>query len=103
MKSDNLEMPQATTVVSCPGKVLMAGGYLVLEPENGGLVVGTASRFYTVVKNIQDSAKASSSSASPSQYRITVNSPQFIEATWTYEVRVEAKGNGCTVQQVQDG
>lgn len=40
-----------TTVVSAPGKVLVAGGYLVLDPTYSGVVVSTSSRFYTVVKD----------------------------------------------------
>ena len=35
--------------VSAPGKVLVVGGYLVLEAEHGGLVVATSSRFYSAV------------------------------------------------------
>lgn len=40
-----------TTVVSAPGKVLVAGGYLVLEPQYRGLVIATSSRFYCVVRD----------------------------------------------------
>ncbi|TEB38374.1 phosphomevalonate kinase [Coprinellus micaceus] len=68
-------MPR-TTVVSAPGKVLIAGGYLVLDPAFSGTVVSTSSRFYTV---IQDHAVEEPS-------KIRVRSPQFLEATWTYEV-----------------
>lgn len=61
-----------TTTVSAPGKVLIAGGYLVLDPAYPGVVVSTSSRFYTVIRNGQQ----------PSH--ITVRSPQFLDATWTY-------------------
>jgi phosphomevalonate kinase len=58
-------------VVSAPGKVLLAGGYLVLDPAYSGVVVSTSSRFYTVV--------------SPGNAgRIIVRSPQFINAAWSY-------------------
>lgn len=40
-----------TTVVSSPGKVLIAGGYLVLDTNYSGLVIGTSSRFYSCVSN----------------------------------------------------
>jgi phosphomevalonate kinase len=43
-----------TTVVSSPGKVLVAGGYLVLEPQYRGLVIATSSRFYCVVRDYHD-------------------------------------------------
>ncbi|KAJ1297927.1 hypothetical protein BS78_01G415800 [Paspalum vaginatum] len=36
-------------VASAPGKVLIAGGYLVLERPNAGLVLSTTARFYAVV------------------------------------------------------
>ncbi|KAI6026262.1 ribosomal protein S5 domain 2-type protein [Pisolithus microcarpus] len=52
----------APIVVSAPGKVLLAGGYLVLDPAYSGLVVSVSSRFYT----------------------ICVRSPQFIDSTWKY-------------------
>lgn len=65
----------STTVVSAPGKVLLAGGYLILDPKYSGIVVSTSSRFYSVV----------SPAATPGF--ITVNSPQFINAVWKYSVR----------------
>ena len=39
-----------TTTVSAPGKALIAGGYLVLESPNVGLVIGASSRFYTTIQ-----------------------------------------------------
>ncbi|CEG81497.1 hypothetical protein RMATCC62417_15694 [Rhizopus microsporus] len=60
-------------IASAPGKVLITGGYLVLEPEYTGTVIGTSSRFYTV---IQPGANG----------LITVRSPQFDNANWTYEI-----------------
>jgi phosphomevalonate kinase len=66
------------TVVSSPGKVLIAGGYLVLDRAYAGVVVSTSSRFYTVVQT----------SASSGDF-ITVRSPQFLAATWVYSARFE--------------
>lgn len=93
----------SSTVVSCPGKVLLAGGYLVLEPAYSGLVVGTASRFYTVVQDDDAGDDATGQSR-----LITVRSPQFKEATWSYRVAYaggEADGDALalTLTQVQDG
>jgi phosphomevalonate kinase len=62
------------TVVSAPGKVLIAGGYLVLDPTYSGIVVSTSSRFYTVIQ------QATASGC------IRVRSPQFNAATWNYSV-----------------
>lgn len=61
----------SSLVVSAPGKVLLAGGYLVLDPAYSGVVVSTSSRFYTVISP----GKAG---------QIIVRSPQFISATWSY-------------------
>lgn len=69
-----------TTVVSAPGKVLVAGGYLVLDPTYSGVVVSTSSRFYTVVKDSEIAERQDGS------VRIRVRSPQFVDAVWTYEV-----------------
>ncbi|KAF8625423.1 hypothetical protein AX15_005385 [Amanita polypyramis BW_CC] len=68
-----------TTVVSSPGKVLIAGGYLVLDPAFSGTVVSTSSRFFTT---IQDSPSCATR-------RIRVRSPQFIDAEWEYTVSFE--------------
>ncbi|KAF9071766.1 ribosomal protein S5 domain 2-type protein [Rhodocollybia butyracea] len=67
-------MSQAT-VVSAPGKVLIAGGYLVLDPAYSGVVVSTSSRFYTVIQQ---------SSRGPNT--IQVRSPQFDGSTWIYSL-----------------
>jgi len=67
---------QAATVVSAPGKVLLAGGYLVLDPVYPGVVVSTSSRFFTLIKNADP----------PQPGQITVQSPQFVDASWTYDV-----------------
>ena len=64
----------SATVVSAPGKVLLAGGYLILDPRYSGIVVSTSSRFYSVV------APASTPGV------ITVNSPQFTNAVCKYSV-----------------
>ncbi|KAF8906532.1 ribosomal protein S5 domain 2-type protein [Gymnopilus junonius] len=67
-----------TTVISAPGKVLVAGGYLVLDPAYSGVVVSTSSRFYTAVRD-QGSLKPTT---------IRVRSPQFIDATWSYSATI---------------
>lgn len=71
-----------STVLSSPGKALIAGGYLVLEPAYSGLVVSTTSRFYTVIDTISHPP----ASAPDSPIQIRVRSPQFLDATWLYFV-----------------
>ncbi|KAG6844566.1 hypothetical protein H0H87_005908 [Tephrocybe sp. NHM501043] len=77
-------MPRST-VVSAPGKVLVSGGYLVLDPKYSGTVVSTSSRFYTVIR--EEVAGGANS--------IRVRSPQFSNATWGYSV--STSGTGVTV------
>lgn len=67
-----------STTVSAPGKILLAGGYTVLESPNVGVVLAVDKRFYsTVVKHV---AKEEGSAS------ITVHSPQF-GATWRYHAK----------------
>lgn len=68
-----------TTIISAPGKVLVAGGYLVLDPAYSGVVVSTSSRFYTVVHD----------EPSSSANTIRVRSPQFVNASWLYTTVLE--------------
>ncbi|GMJ06019.1 hypothetical protein like AT1G31910 [Hibiscus trionum] len=48
------------SVASAPGKVLMTGGYLILERPNAGIVLSTNARFYAVVKPIYEDVKPGS-------------------------------------------
>jgi len=64
-------------VLSAPGKVLIAGGYLVLDPAYSGIVVSTSSRFYTAIQ------------PSPDPGVVRVQSPQFLEATWLFSVSLD--------------
>ena len=84
-----------TTVVSAPGKVLAAGGYLVLDPIYSGVVISTSSRFYTV---IQDDL---SQKAQDGKLKIRVKSPQFVNATWAYDV-VVANESGIKVDPASE-
>ncbi|KAJ2376361.1 phosphomevalonate kinase [Coemansia sp. RSA 2607] len=71
--------PEApVTLASAPGKVLVAGGYLVLDRRYSGLVVGTDACLYAAVKS-QPRAQSSDPTLS-----ITVRSPQFESAWWRY-------------------
>ena len=83
----------SSTVVSSPGKVLLAGGYLVLDPAYSGVVVSTSSRFYTVIHSISEHASG------PIQIR--VRSPQFLDATWHYFVEFDGP-DVVRVEQVAD-
>ncbi|KAI0823349.1 Phosphomevalonate kinase [Trametes gibbosa] len=86
----------ASTVVSSPGKVLLAGGYLVLDPAYSGVVVSTSSRFYTVIE-ILPQPPSPAHAEGPVQIR--VRSPQFLDATWLYSVDLAAS-EGIRVESV---
>ncbi len=78
MHSDSQTEPM--TVISAPGKVLLAGGYLVLDPKYSGIVVSASSRFYTVVDAGQEDGPL-----------VSVRSPQFLDAKWEYDVHLNKK------------
>lgn len=62
-------------VASAPGKVLMTGGYLVLERPNAGLVLSTNARFYAIVKPFHGDVKPESWAWSWMDVKLT--SPQL--------------------------
>ncbi|WVQ63430.1 phosphomevalonate kinase [Kwoniella botswanensis] len=73
-----------TTTVSSPGKVLLAGGYLVLDREYSGMVVATSSRFYSTVTSLPKST-------SLNKVILSVRAGQFPKesSTWTYSVSIQ--------------
>ncbi|WFD19720.1 phosphomevalonate kinase [Malassezia caprae] len=70
------------TTVSAPGKVLLAGGYLVLDPAYAGLVLATDARFYTSIAAMTTQGAT----------RIRVRSPQFQHAVWEYDLLLPPTG-----------
>ncbi|KAJ0566573.1 putative phosphomevalonate kinase [Helianthus annuus] len=62
-------------VASAPGKVLMTGGYLVLEKPNAGIVLSTNARFYAVLKPLYDEV------VEVEWIDVKVNSPQMSRET----------------------
>lgn len=63
--------------------MLAAGGYVVLEKPNTGLVVATASRFYAVASELER-LNQEEPAASKNSMRVSVESPQFLGARWDY-------------------
>ncbi|RPD63783.1 Phosphomevalonate kinase [Lentinus tigrinus ALCF2SS1-6] len=97
MSSSPSSSSSPPTVVSSSGKVLLAGGYLVLDPAYPGVVVSTSSRFYTVI----DAISEPSAPGADGPIQIRVRSPQFLDATWLYFVDF-AGPDGVHVEQVPD-
>ena len=75
-------------VVSAPGKVLLAGGYLVLDPAYPGIVVATSSRFYTVIGKAT-SSNGKGKAREVENADVTVHSPQFSGALWQYHLKLK--------------
>ena len=63
-------MTNKKTIVSTPGKVLVTGGYLVLE-RKAGLVLSLDSRFHVTITDAQDS-----------DHQFRISSPQFTNGQW---------------------
>ena len=85
---DSTSAFDAGVTCSAPGKVLLAGGYIVLQAgAPPGLVVCTSSRFYSsVFAGEEGSGSASgpvSAPATDGAVEVVVESPQF-RASWRY-------------------
>ncbi|CAK9173466.1 unnamed protein product [Ilex paraguariensis] len=66
-------------VASAPGKVLMTGGYLVLERPNAGIVLSTNARFYAIVKPLYEEVNPESWAWAWTDVKLT--SPQMSRET----------------------
>lgn len=80
--------------VSAPGKVLLAGGYLVLDRGHTGLVFGLDARIHVYIQPIQTSSGVTLS-------EIIVKSPQFREANWEYGYRLTGEAGGIVAHQLR--
>ncbi|SCV05878.1 LANO_0H17172g1_1 [Lachancea nothofagi CBS 11611] len=78
-----------TRAFSAPGKALLAGGYLVLDPQYRSYVVALSSRMHGVVRR--------KTSNSESWFIVTVRSTQFNGDEWNYKV---SKPAGYEVYEV---
>ncbi|KAI1158369.1 ribosomal protein S5 domain 2-type protein [Nemania serpens] len=90
-------MPSSTPIaVSAPGKVLLAGGYLVLDKEYTGLVFGLSARISVVAREIKTSPGVQLG-------EIVVDSPQFLAAQWRYGYHLAPENGGFKVTQLHSG
>ncbi|KAH8150361.1 uncharacterized protein LAJ45_05572 [Morchella importuna] len=79
--------------ISAPGKVLLAGGYLVLDKDYSGLVFGLSARIHSI-------STPDPEAAGPGV--ITVKSPQFTNAVWKYKISCPDSDKGVVVTQVME-
>ncbi|KAH8735939.1 ribosomal protein S5 domain 2-type protein [Ilyonectria robusta] len=85
-----------TIAVSAPGKVLLAGGYLVLDRQHTGFVFGLDARINVIAGEIHTTPGVQLT-------EIVVDSPQFLDAQWRYGYRLTEAGGGIKVTQLQVG
>jgi phosphomevalonate kinase len=83
-----------TVALSAPGKVLLAGGYLVLDRAYTGFVFGLSARINVIAREIETSQGVQLS-------EIVVESPQFLEAQWRYGYHLADEDGGIKVTQLQ--
>ncbi|KAI8959195.1 Phosphomevalonate kinase [Daldinia sp. FL1419] len=85
-----------TTAISAPGKVLLAGGFLVLDRQHTGLVFGLSARINVIAQEIKTSKGVQLS-------EIVVESPQFLEAQWRYGYHLTPGDGGIKLTQLHVG
>lgn len=83
------------TTASAPGKVLLTGGYLVLDPAYEGVVISTTARFYSVVRNARF---PNSGLEGEKRRRVVVRSPQFKDAVWAYDLIILERGSSYSLE-----
>jgi len=87
-------MGSPTVAVSAPGKVLLAGGYLVLDRAHHGLVLGLNARINVAARRITTSPGVQLT-------EIIVSSPQFHQGQWRYGFHLAGDDGGITVTQLR--
>jgi len=87
-------MTESALAVSAPGKVLLTGGYLVLDRKYTGSVFGLDARVHVHIKPVETSSGVVFS-------EITVRSPQFHDAVWEYGYRLADGNGGMLVTQLR--
>lgn len=107
---------QVHTAVSAPGKVLLTGGYLVLDRAYTGTVLALDARIHVIVQQLsrtnsptteQGDAESGEQAEQKNgeadeDCRIVVRSPQFLDAVWEYSIERVEQGGGVKVAQIGD-
>ena len=85
-----------TVAVSAPGKVLLAGGFLVLDRKHRGLVFGLDARIHVCID-----AELTENGIPQGHQKVVVRSPQFERAEWVYDIGKREGGRSVEVVQVK--
>lgn len=80
--------------VSAPGKVLLIGGYLVLDRKYSCAVFGLDARVHVHIAPVPTTSGVVLS-------EITVKSPQFSNAVWEYGYRLADLDGGVQVTELR--
>ncbi|PYH49626.1 phosphomevalonate kinase [Aspergillus saccharolyticus JOP 1030-1] len=106
-------IPPTVTAVSAPGKVLLTGGYLVLDRNYTGTVFALDARIHVIVQQLKKHHPKSPSAAAgeaertidnkESEDMVVVRSPQFVDAVWEYGIQRCENGGGIKVIQKGEG
>ncbi|KAJ5653792.1 hypothetical protein N7490_000795 [Penicillium lividum] len=120
--------PPSVTALSAPGKVLLTGGYLVLDRSYTGTVFALDARIHVVVQQLRRGHRRGASGSGPehkaavsgseaesvrlegsgvdeaeAEDTVVVRSPQFENAIWEYGIQRCENGGGVKVVQKNDG
>ena len=98
-------MSLPAVAVSAPGKVLFAGGFLVLDRQHTGLVFGLNARIHVLARG-SPTKNTNNDTEQPERpgrrtCQIVVESPQFRDARWLYRIERDAVVD-VRVEQVRD-
>lgn len=89
-------MSPSAVAVSAPGKVLFAGGFLVLDRKHTGLVFGLNARIHVHIDPWDEAPQNLTGTI------ILVQSPQFQDARWLYKISPPSSADGgVQVDQVE--
>ena len=92
-------MSLSSVAVSAPGKVLFAGGFLVLDRQHTGLVFGLNARIHAAIQQWTNPSHKLIGT------HILVQSPQFLDARWLYRIKfgvIVDEDLAITVEQICD-
>ena len=94
-------LSSAATALSAPGKVLLSGGYLVLDRNYTGTVFALDARIHVVVEQLRK--KSHHHHQVDNEDGIIVRSPQFTDAVWEYGIERYKDGGGVRAFQKTAG
>lgn len=95
MDSPRSVSSRTAVAASAPGKVLFAGGYLVLDRQYTGLVFGLDARIHVCAEHADTRDR-------PTTCHIHVRSPQFKDANWKYGLPGTTDGGGVQFIPIEE-